>query len=107
MVDARTTFDEEEQNNYGRNEDNLLDQIPSIYRLLDLVYESGSGGLGSYQIHDLYPSPQYHFAVEKVVVNQQNLGLLLNKLLPGSYQSVSRIDFKALDQVNYGVSCNH
>jgi hypothetical protein len=45
-------------------------------------------------------------AVEKVVVNQANLGLLSNKLLPGSYQSVSRIDFKALDQVKLCQLCS-
>ncbi|CAE6339231.1 unnamed protein product [Rhizoctonia solani] len=60
----------------------LLQQIPSMYQLLDLLYESGSGGL-----------------VEKIVIDQNSLGLLLNNMLPGSYRSVSSIDFKSLDQL--------
>ncbi|KAF8607202.1 hypothetical protein BDV93DRAFT_467878 [Ceratobasidium sp. AG-I] len=56
-----------------------------MYRLLDLWRETGSGGLGG--------------LVEKVIIDQYSLGLLLNKLMPGSYESVSRINFKALDEL--------
>ncbi|KAF8592846.1 hypothetical protein BDV93DRAFT_355701, partial [Ceratobasidium sp. AG-I] len=45
LVDARSTIDEEfpveEQ-----NVDDLLKRIPTMYRLLDLWRETGSGGLG-------------------------------------------------------------
>lgn len=37
--------------------------------------------------------------VEKVLIDQASLRDLLNTLLPGSYDSVSRINFKALDDV--------
>ncbi|CAE6410562.1 unnamed protein product [Rhizoctonia solani] len=55
--------------------------FPTIFRLLDLYQEEGSGGL-----------------VEKVLIDQECLRRLLNTLLPGSYESVSKIDFKALDK---------
>lgn len=47
----------------------------------------------------LYRGPHLILAVEKIIIDQKSLGLLLNRMLPGSYQSVSKIDFKALDQV--------
>ncbi|KAG8762904.1 hypothetical protein FRC11_007233 [Ceratobasidium sp. 423] len=61
-------------------EDSLLN-CPTLFRLLDLYQEEGSGGL-----------------VEKVLIDQECLRRLLNTLLPGSYESVSKIDFKALDK---------
>ncbi|KAJ1300986.1 hypothetical protein OPQ81_003410 [Rhizoctonia solani] len=61
--------------------DDILVNFPTIFRLLDLYQEQGSGGL-----------------VEKVLIDQDCLRRLLNALLPGSYDSVSKIDFKALDK---------
>ncbi|KDN46508.1 hypothetical protein RSAG8_04161, partial [Rhizoctonia solani AG-8 WAC10335] len=63
--------------------EDLLMSIPNIFRLLDLVDEHGSGGI-----------------VEKVVIDQLSLHRLLNIVQPGSYDSVSRINFKALDQLS-------
>ncbi|CAE6373871.1 unnamed protein product [Rhizoctonia solani] len=57
--------------------------VPNLFRLLDLVDEHGSGGI-----------------VEKVVIDQTSLHRLLNIVQPGSYDSVSRINFKALDQLS-------
>lgn len=37
--------------------------------------------------------------VEKVVIDQRSLHQLLNIIQPGSYDSVSKINFKALDNV--------
>ncbi|CAE6521860.1 unnamed protein product [Rhizoctonia solani] len=48
-----------------------------------LVDEHGSGGI-----------------VEKVVIDQLSLHRLLNIVQPGSYDSVSRINFKSLDQLS-------
>ncbi|CAE6486977.1 unnamed protein product, partial [Rhizoctonia solani] len=61
--------------------DDSLANFPTLFRLLDLYSEHGSGGL-----------------VEKVLIDQDGLRRLLNTLLPGSYESVSKIDFKALDK---------
>lgn len=63
----------------------LLKKIPSMYCLLNLLYETGSGGQGG--------------LVEKVVIDQQSLGSLLNRMSPGSYRSISSIDFKMLDKL--------
>ncbi|CAE6489587.1 unnamed protein product [Rhizoctonia solani] len=60
----------------------ILDQIPNLFRLLDLVEDRSSGGI-----------------VEKIVIDQRSLGKVINILQPGSYKSVSNIDFKALDNL--------
>ncbi|EUC60520.1 cytochrome P450 family protein, putative [Rhizoctonia solani AG-3 Rhs1AP] len=57
--------------------------VPNLFRLLDLADEHGSGGI-----------------IEKVVIDQLSLHRLLNIVQPGSYDSVSRINFKALDQLS-------
>ncbi|KDN46509.1 hypothetical protein RSAG8_04162, partial [Rhizoctonia solani AG-8 WAC10335] len=64
--------------------EDLLMSIPNIFRLLDLVNEPGSGGI-----------------VEKVVIDQLSLRRLLNIVQPGSYDSVSRINFRALDRLSF------
>ncbi|CAE6487895.1 unnamed protein product [Rhizoctonia solani] len=60
----------------------ILDRIPNLFRLLDLVEDRSSGGI-----------------VEKIVIDQKSLGKVINILQPGSYKSVSNIDFKALDNL--------
>ncbi|CAE7194406.1 unnamed protein product [Rhizoctonia solani] len=64
----------------GVTED-ILTTFPTLFRLLELYQEAGSGGL-----------------VEKVLIDQQSLRRFLETLLPGSYESVSRINFRALDK---------
>ncbi|ELU39519.1 cytochrome P450 [Rhizoctonia solani AG-1 IA] len=61
--------------------DDVASNIPTLFRLLDLYQEQGSGGL-----------------VEKVLIDQLGLRDLLNTFLPGSYESISKIDFKSLDK---------
>ncbi|QRW13389.1 hypothetical protein RhiLY_12388 [Ceratobasidium sp. AG-Ba] len=63
--------------------DDLLTKVPDIYRLLDLYQESGSGG-----------------RVEKILIDQNSLSHLINRLSPGSYESVSEIKFKHLDKLS-------
>ncbi|CAE6468546.1 unnamed protein product [Rhizoctonia solani] len=60
----------------------VLDRIPNLFRLLDLVEDRSSGGI-----------------VEKIVIDQKSLSKVINILQPGSYKSVSNIDFKALDNL--------
>lgn len=45
LLEARSTFDEE-FNSEEQRDDDLLNRIPAMYRLLDLLRERGSGGLG-------------------------------------------------------------
>ncbi|KAF8752322.1 hypothetical protein RHS01_07760 [Rhizoctonia solani] len=61
--------------------DDVASNIPTLFRLLDLYQEQGSGGL-----------------VEKVLIDQLGLRDLLNTFVPGSYESISKIDFKSLDK---------
>ncbi|CAE6448596.1 unnamed protein product, partial [Rhizoctonia solani] len=93
MADARSNFDE--ISNLGRDvpdrhfrsqdstPDDPLGSIKNLFRLLDLVDEHGSGGI-----------------VEKVVIDQTSLHRVLNIIQPGSYDSVSKINFKALDRLS-------
>ncbi|KDN38013.1 hypothetical protein RSAG8_09786, partial [Rhizoctonia solani AG-8 WAC10335] len=92
MADAQSNFDV--KSNVGQHPhdqplqpnttpDDILGGIPNIFRLLDLVDEHGSGGI-----------------VEKVLIDQHSLHRLLNIVRPGSYDSVSRINFKELDKLS-------
>ncbi|KAJ1300984.1 hypothetical protein OPQ81_003408 [Rhizoctonia solani] len=93
MADARSNFDEsfdidqdldaQRVQNQDLGPDDLLKNIPNVFRLLDLVDEHGSGGI-----------------VEKVVIDQNSLHRVLNVVQPGSYDSVSKINFKALDDLS-------
>ncbi|KAG8688229.1 hypothetical protein FRC11_005833 [Ceratobasidium sp. 423] len=80
FFDANPAF---ESNNKSLGD--ILTRIPLMYRLIDMVYESGSTGQGG--------------LVEKVIIDQESLGRLLNKLMPGSFRSISSIDFKSLDAI--------
>ncbi|KAG8900671.1 hypothetical protein FRB99_005822, partial [Tulasnella sp. 403] len=58
----------------------LLPQIKGLYRLLDLYSENATGGL-----------------VDKIIISQESLKNFLDTVRPGSYKSVTKIDFHALD----------
>ncbi|KEP47826.1 von willebrand factor type A domain protein [Rhizoctonia solani 123E] len=76
---------QKEDTNVDKEDNDLLPRISSMYRLLDLFYETGSAGQGG--------------LVEKIIIDQKSVKLLLNTMLPESYQSISNIDFKSLDQL--------
>ncbi|KAH9991344.1 hypothetical protein BJV77DRAFT_1068323 [Russula vinacea] len=59
----------------------LAENIKGMYRLLDLISESGSNG-----------------CVDKVIIAQDSLKRFINAICPGSYASLTKVDFKALDQ---------
>ncbi|KAG8732984.1 hypothetical protein FRC11_009539 [Ceratobasidium sp. 423] len=61
----------------------ILDRIPNLFRLLDLVEDRSSGGI-----------------VEKIVIDQQSFSKFINTIQPGSYTSISIIDFNALDDLS-------
>ncbi|KAJ7698920.1 hypothetical protein B0H17DRAFT_1049693 [Mycena rosella] len=60
----------------------LLHSIKGLFRVLDLISESGSGGL-----------------VDKIIIAQDSLKELINVLCPGAYVSLVKVDFKALDNL--------
>lgn len=40
------------------------------------------------------------YIVDKIIIAQESLSKLMNKLCPGVYMSMTKIDFKALDSVS-------
>ncbi|KAI0751604.1 hypothetical protein C8Q80DRAFT_1158354 [Daedaleopsis nitida] len=60
----------------------LAQFIPGLYRILDLIYEQSSSGL-----------------VDKIIIEQDSLGRLVNSLCPHAYSSITKVDFTALDTV--------
>ncbi|KAG1818857.1 hypothetical protein EV424DRAFT_1619340 [Suillus variegatus] len=58
----------------------LVQSIKSMYRVLDLVSERGSGGL-----------------VDKIIIAQDSLRTFINAICPGAYVSMTNVDFSALD----------
>ncbi|KAG8744091.1 hypothetical protein FRC10_010772 [Ceratobasidium sp. 414] len=83
MEDARSHFDGDSDPGLDHQIDDATSRMDRVFRLLDLIDERGSGGL-----------------VEKIIIDQADLHRLLNTMLPGSYNSVTKINFKALDQFN-------
>ncbi|KAJ6514882.1 hypothetical protein C8R47DRAFT_1275662 [Mycena vitilis] len=53
-----------------------------MYRVLDLITESASGG-----------------SVDKIIIDQKSLEELINALSPGAYASLTKVDFNALDKL--------
>ncbi|KAF8607193.1 hypothetical protein BDV93DRAFT_303052 [Ceratobasidium sp. AG-I] len=82
MADALPYFEEDPDSTAASDQD-ILTRLPGFFRLLDLIDERGSGGI-----------------VEKIVIDQLSLHQLLNTLQPGSYDSVSKINFKSLDSLS-------
>ncbi|KAI0297435.1 hypothetical protein BC826DRAFT_166673 [Russula brevipes] len=54
--------------------------VKGMYRLLDLISEQGTSGL-----------------VDKIVIAQQSLQAFINVLSPGAYSSITKVNFKVLD----------
>ncbi|KAI5998937.1 hypothetical protein F5J12DRAFT_724706, partial [Pisolithus orientalis] len=82
--------------------DNHLDLVFSVkglYRIFDLVSEQGSGGPGNDFTSD---NPLQHLyilsSVDKVVISQNSLKAFIDIVCPGAYVSITKVDFKALDQ---------
>jgi hypothetical protein len=79
----------------------LAEQIKGMYRLLDLISESGSNGCGNEPFLDslLVSSIKLPFiVVDKVIIAQDSLKRFINAICPGSYASLTKVDFKALDR---------
>ncbi|KAF8270133.1 hypothetical protein EI94DRAFT_1572289 [Lactarius quietus] len=56
--------------------------IQGMYRLLDLIMEQGNNGL-----------------VDKIVIAQESLQAFINELSPGAYSSITKVNFKKLDDL--------
>ncbi|KAH9965565.1 hypothetical protein BGW80DRAFT_1345251 [Lactifluus volemus] len=59
-----------------------LAETVGMYRLLDLISETGSNG-----------------CVDKVIIAQDSLKRFINAMSPGTYASITKVDFKTLDRL--------
>ncbi|CAG8668355.1 6589_t:CDS:2, partial [Ambispora gerdemannii] len=71
---------ESESNHESEQAPDLCEAIPGLYRLLDLCKDEGSNGL-----------------VDKIIIWQQHVKRLCNELVPRSFKSISKIDYKKLN----------
>ena len=79
----------------------LAENIKGMYRLLDLINESGSNGCGDERFPDSLLVSLINFsfiAVDKVIIAQDSLKRFINTICPESYTSLTKVDFKALDR---------
>ncbi|KAI9460706.1 hypothetical protein F5148DRAFT_1276740 [Russula earlei] len=60
----------------------LAEEITGMYHLLELISEFGSNG-----------------CVDKIIIAQDSVKRFINTMCPGSYASITKVDFKALDQL--------
>ncbi|KAJ7087696.1 hypothetical protein C8R43DRAFT_1244821 [Mycena crocata] len=60
----------------------LMHSVSGMFRVLDLISEHGSGGL-----------------VNKIIISQDSLKAFINELSPGAYSSLTKVDFKTLDEL--------
>ncbi|KIM52559.1 hypothetical protein SCLCIDRAFT_549343 [Scleroderma citrinum Foug A] len=63
------------------NDLDLASSITGLYRVLELVTEQGSGGL-----------------VDKIIISQSSLKAFINTVCPGACASMTKVNFKDLDQ---------
>ncbi|KAF8607194.1 hypothetical protein BDV93DRAFT_552935 [Ceratobasidium sp. AG-I] len=81
MADALSYFEGDPDSTAVLDQE-ILKRLPGFFRLVGLIDEHGLGG-----------------TVEKTIIDQRSLHQLLNTLQPGSCDSVSKINFKSLDNV--------
>ncbi|KAF9232513.1 hypothetical protein BU15DRAFT_67382 [Melanogaster broomeanus] len=67
-------------NQHQHDKLDLAYSIKGMYRILDLITERGGGGL-----------------VDKIIISQDSVKAFINTVSPGAYVSVTKVDFKALD----------
>jgi hypothetical protein len=80
----------------------LADEVKGMYRLLDLISESGSSGYGKnlpHPLRDCFATPIRHILVDKVIIAQDSLQRFINTMSPGAYASITKVDFKTLDRL--------
>lgn len=61
----------------------LADEVEGMYRLMDLISESGSNGY-----------------VDKVIIAQDSLRRFINAISPGAYATITKVDFNILDRLS-------
>jgi hypothetical protein len=77
----------------------LVDSIEGMYRILDLVNEQSSSGLGKRIVRLILRWLLTLSSVDKIIISQDSLGRFVNDVSPGAYQSMTNVNFGALDQL--------
>ena len=74
--------------------------VKGMYRLLDLITEQGSSGLGNCFFVTVTLAYTHDIpTVDKIVIAQESLQEFINSLSPGAYSSITRVNFKVLDDL--------
>ena len=76
----------------------LACSITGLYRILDLITEQGSGGLGKFSCRSTRLHSPIPVLVDKIIISQNSLRAFINTVCPGAYASMTKVNFKALDQ---------
>ena len=71
--------------------------VKGMYRLLDLITEQGSSGLGITFLLAFSFLVLIEFVVDKIVIAQESLQAFINALSPGAYSSITKVNFRILD----------
>ena len=69
-----------------------------MYRLLDLFMEQGSNSLGN-SLFTVVRGALTTPSVDKIVIAQESLQAFINALSPGAYSSITKVNFKKLDDL--------
>ena len=69
-----------------------------MYRILDLITDRGSSGLGMIVSCAASQLSTDARIVDKIIIAQDSLKRFLNGISPGAYASLTKVDFKALDK---------
>jgi hypothetical protein len=71
----------------------LMFRIVGMYRLLDLISETGSGGAGSWVLGALhiYSGTHQLSTVDKIMIDKPSIEALANRLSPGSFASMTKV----------------
>jgi hypothetical protein len=76
----------------------LAEKVHGMYRLLDVVSESGSNGHGKVVSNSETLGSARRITVDKAVIAQESLQRFINAISPGAYASITKVDFKMLDR---------
>jgi hypothetical protein len=78
----------------------LAEEIKGMYRLLDLVSESGSNGCGNDHFRGSERATEglIFYPVDKIIIAQGSLKRFINTICFEAYASVTKVDFHALDE---------
>jgi hypothetical protein len=71
--------------------------VKGMYCLLELITGQGSSGLGNHLFQGYWLSRTHRILVDKVVIAQQSLQAFIDALSPGAYSSITKVNFKRLD----------